>query len=96
MPDYDLAQHGVRLMVGDPVAQAYEWVRKYAKHLVVSPEELIQSGTLNAFDFGPSEGNRLKVSGHLHVIRVDPEFWDKLEILLDAEIEHRRRKNFFY
>lgn len=104
--DYEEDQHEVRLMVGDPQAVAFEWIRRYAENLnsrlddddtrydgEVTAEELIEIGTEHATD--SNSWNYISRGGAFEGTSVDPLFWDKLAILKGIEIPQENRNSFF-
>lgn len=100
-------QHEARLMVGDPAAQAYEWIKAYADNLSdqcaeyscndyqhdgVSIDELISAGESQ---LGDGWGEYISRGGVFEGEHLDPTFWDKLAILKGIEIPSEKRNNFF-
>lgn len=91
--DYPETEHQTRLMVGDPVAEAYEWIKRYAESLPdVSFEELVKTAESNLKDDYTSDINR---GSELEGVSVDPLFWNKLAILMRKNIPQEKRNNFF-
>lgn len=101
--DYPEDQHQARLMAGDPMAQAYEWIKAYADNLSdrdhdgdhVTMDELIETAIDNVESTSKWGGEYLSKGGLLEGVSVDPTFWDKLAILKNIEIPQEKRNNFF-
>ena len=108
--DYAEEEHSVRLMVGDPKALAFEWMKAYARNLSemsinededdysddneVTVEDLIHCGK-SALDPSKSWFESISRGGAFEGYEVDAFYWDKLAILLDIDIPENKRNNFF-
>lgn len=102
---YPEIEHTARVMVGDPVALAFEWIKAYGDQLTgvdyddifyhITVDELIDAAmvTINSTSDWPEE----YIFRHtlLDNEEVDPVFWDKLAILKGIEIPSEKRNNFF-
>lgn len=100
--DYPEDQHQVRLMAGDPMAQAYEWIKAYAENLtdraedeVVTMDELIETAMTHVDTSSRWGGDYISRGGAFEGFSTDPTFWDKLAILKNIEIPTEKRNNFF-
>jgi hypothetical protein len=102
---YPEDQHDTRLLMGDPAAIAYEWIKGYAENLnrnntyeddgSVTVDELIETALDNLESNSRWGGDYLSKGGLLEGVSTDPTFWDKLAILKEIEIPHEKRNNFF-
>ena len=103
---YDDKEYQAFVIVGDPQALAFEWIRAYTENLnqyvrtdddeeynhpLVTVSELIDVG-LSAAKGGWDYISR---GGAFEGISVEPMFWDKLAILKEIEIEEDNRNSFF-
>jgi hypothetical protein len=108
--DYPEDQHQARLLMGDPKAEAWEWINAYAKNLsrplltddwgetdggTVTPQELIETAICNAKSEDRWGGEYISKGGLLEGVSTDPTLWDKVSILIDKEIPQDKRNNFF-
>lgn len=101
--DYPEDQHEARLIIEDPVALAYEWIRAYARSIsgydeseTITAEELIGTAmsNFNRRENGWS-GDSICRGGLLEGMNPEPLFWDKLAVLKGIEIPDYKRENFF-
>lgn len=89
--DYDLSQHETRLLLGDPVAEAYAWLKAYAANLSdqITVEELIETGLTHWPDehgkIGQWGGDYLS-NPDLEGTQLDPTYWGKLRTFSELEI----------
>ncbi len=100
---YPQEEHKTRVMLNDPVALAYEWIKAYTENLnamideeedsPVSVEELIEIGLENAKD--PYNGEYLSRGGAFEGVSLDPTFWDKLAQFKGITIPQEHRGSFF-
>lgn len=100
--DYPESEHSTRLLLGDPTAEAYEWLKAYAKslsgewrgsYMTITPEELISTAMKNIE--GNDWGEYIERGGLLEGMRVESMFWDKLSVLKGIEIPIDKRNSFF-
>lgn len=102
---YDIATHQARLILGDPQAEAYEWIQAYVKNLnshaddeynyPLTFEELVQTALENVSRDGRDWLTYLVKGELLKGKSVDPMFWDKLAIMTESDVPNNRRENFF-
>jgi hypothetical protein len=104
--DYPEEEHSARLIIGDPVAEAYEWIKAYAKSISrdgydedygsqeITAEELISTAS-NNIQNKDGWGDYISKGGLLEGMSVDSTFWDKLSIIKGIEIPANKRNNFF-
>lgn len=103
--NYDVSTHQVRLILGDPQAEAYEWIQAYVKNLnshaddeynySLTSEELIETALQNVSRHDRGWPSYIVKGGLLEGRTVDPMFWDKLSTLTESNIPNNRRENFF-
>ena len=102
--DGDDALLQVRASLGDPVAEAWLWIKAYADSLsgeyddfeyTVYPDELIDTAMSHVESESQWGGDYLVKGGLLEGKDVDPLFWDKLAILKEIEIPQSNRSSFF-
>lgn len=103
---YPEEEHDVRLLIGDPAAEAYEWLKAYALNISdmvdsdsdygdtsgISLEELLETAESHA---GDAWGDYIVRGGTFEGFSVDPTFWDKLSTFKGEEIPRNDRNNFF-
>lgn len=109
MLDYDMKDHSVRLMVNDPVAVAYEWIKAWAEnlsaqdsgnedygHRTVTMDELIDTAMTHV-EAEPASwgGDFISNGGQFEGTYVPEIFWDHLAALKGIEIPETNRNNFF-
>ncbi len=100
---YNESEHSARLAMNDPKANAYEWIKAYAKQLSreddpddrehVSVDELITHALARIEH--PESWDCLVKGGALEGMSTDPMLYDKIAILYDLEIEDHQKVNFF-
>lgn len=109
--DYDMGEHEVRLMVQDPKALAYEWIKAYVDNL---NDRIDIDNDGHDDDWGPAEpitiqeviqvasshledgwGDYINRGGTFEGFYTEDTFWDKLAILKGIEIPTEKRNNFF-
>lgn len=102
---YPAEEHQARLMCGDPVALAYEWLKGYAENLnsqmetssygedyaPITVEELIETGMSHV---GDGWGDYISRGGSFEGVSLDMTFWDKLSIFKQIEIPQDNRNSF--
>lgn len=105
--DYPEEEHSARLIIGDPVAEAYEWIKAYAKSISrdgydedygsreVTAEELISTASKNIEKTDDDWEDSINKGGLLEGMSVDSTFWDKLSIIKGLEIPSNKRNDFF-
>lgn len=103
---YPVDEHKVRLIMGDPIAQAAEWIRQYAEQLSeqcdddegsVTFDDLVDTGLTHV---RPKKDGRNFAYGE-YIIRgsafegidFDPYFWDMLSVLKEIEIPGHCREH---
>lgn len=101
-PDYPPSEHQVRLMVGDPVAEAWQWIMSYAESLgsdseegEVTADELVETAMSHVKSKSRWGGDYICKRGLLEGVSVDNTFWEKLAVLEGVEIPQDKRNNFF-
>lgn len=96
-------EHNTLVLLGNPKAVAYEWIKNYAESLsddpndpysdgIITAEELIETASdnvLHGYDEYISKG------GLLEGEYPPDEFWDNLSIYLGIPIGSSKRNNFF-
>lgn len=97
-------QHSVRLMCGDPIAIAYEWISAYVENLnsrideddgsLITMDELIETAMSHVDSESSWGGDYLIRGGAFEGVDVDPMFWDKLSILKQITIPQKNRNSF--
>lgn len=107
---YPPEQHKAHLICGDPRAEAYEWISRYAENLsgsadpddedyygsqTVTAEELIETALSNIEEEADGWGDYITKGPLLEGVSVDPTFWEKLMILRDIEIPDEKQNDFF-
>jgi hypothetical protein len=104
---YPEDEHEVRLMVNDPQALAYEWIKAYGANLSgrtggdddeyveISADELINTAMTHVKPERSWGGDYIVRGGLLESVNTDPLFWDKLAILKEIDIPAEKRGNFF-
>ena len=102
---YPNDQHSVRVMCGDPIAIAYEWISAYVENLnsrikeddgsPITMDELIEIAMSNLGSNTYWGGNYLIRGGAFEGVGVDPMFWEKLSILKQIHIPQKDRNSFF-
>lgn len=103
---YDVPTHQARLILGDPQAEAYEWIQAYVKNLnshgdddeysrSLTFEELVETALENVSRDDRDWPSYIVKGGLLEGKSVDPMFWDKLAIMTESDIPNNRRENFF-
>lgn len=107
---YSEEEHHARLVCGDPVAQAYEWIRAYSENLSakaagedseyynndpVTIDELIETGLMAIDDSDPFSWASIVRGGAFEGQGTDPMFWEMLAILKGIDIPTEKRTNFF-
>lgn len=108
LKDYDLSLHNAALILGDPVAQAYEWLKAYAENLSdrckdddyregsnspISVEELI--GIADSHQEEGSWGDYLVRGGAFEGDSPDPTFWKYYAIFKEIPQEEVNEQSFF-
>lgn len=95
-------EHKVKLLLGDPKAEAYEWIKSYAERLSDDPSSEYYEGSITAEELIETAKNNLdggwdyiSKGGLLEGEYVSDEFWDKLSIYLEKDIPSGDRDNFF-
>jgi len=104
---YPENEHKSRVICGDPVALAYEWIRAYTENLnsrinqaedgsLLTMKEVIETAMshVNASDGPYAWGDYITRGGAFEGVRIDPTFWDKLADFKQIEISHDKRNNF--
>ncbi len=101
--DYPLEDHQVRLMVGDPIALAAEWILHYLDNLnshideddgsPIDIDELIITAMSHIEEGG--WGDYISRGGAFEGFNLDPTFWDKLAIIKKIDIPQDKRGSFF-
>jgi hypothetical protein len=104
--DYDFTEHEVRMIMGDPVATAWEWLVKYSETISgthwsrkVKPEALVETALNNLnkngniFSFG---ADRVPLVLGANTNELDPRFWDELEKFTQTKISQGKRIGFLY
>lgn len=100
--DYPLEQHKARLICGDPVAEAYEWISAYAKNLTEmcdEGDEVTVDELLECAD-SQQEGSRwggdyISRGGAFEGYQVEDMFWKKYAIFRGKELENLNQYSFF-
>lgn len=104
--DYDFAEHDVRVLCGDHIAVAWDWISTYCKSISgphwsqeVKPEVLVETALNNLNKTGTafSRGNDLMpMLVKATVEELDPEFWVQLERLTGTPIPMAKRIDFLF
>lgn len=102
---YPVEEHGPRLMCGDPVAQAYEWIRAYARNLSdqvasasdsyggdVTVDELMETADSHQ---GEGWGDYIGRGGTFEGEDVDPTFWEKYAIVRGKPLDEVEQNSLF-
>lgn len=102
---YPEIEHTARVMVGDPVALAFEWIKAYGDQLSgedyndvfhhISVDELVDTALSNLEGSSNWAVTYINKGPVLDGEIVDPVFWEKLAILKGIEIPNEKRNNFF-
>lgn len=101
---YPEIEHTARIMVCDPVALAFEWIKAYGDQLSgeydevfyhITADELIDTAMSNINLRAGSWEDYIVKGGLLEGTTVDPVFWEKLAILKGIEIPAEKRNSFF-
>ena len=107
---YDDKEYQAFVIVGDPQALAFEWIRAYTENLnqYVRTDDDDEKGrghspvtvtelidvALDTVE-GTGWGSYISRGGAFKSMSVDPMFWDKLSILKEMEIKEDNRNSFF-
>ena len=102
---YPEIEHTARVMVCDPVALAFEWIKAYGDHLTgmyyddvfhhISVDELVDTAMSNLEGSSNWADTYINKGSVLDGEIVDPVFWEKLAILKGIEIPAEKRNSFF-
>lgn len=107
---YDIEEHKGRLMCGDPVAIAYEWIRAYAQNLTdqvnnacdgwggdVTVDDLMSAADAHQPDEDGNNGwgEYITRGGTFEGKGVDPTFWEKYAIVRGKNIDDVEQSSFF-
>lgn len=105
---YPIEQHQARLICADPVAQAWEWISRYAQNLTdqvqesregdegVSIAELIETANSHQEDSNNRWGGEyITRGGVFEGASVDPTFWVKYAIATGRELKNVQQNSFF-
>lgn len=106
LEDYDLSSHKGRLLLGDPVADAYEWLQAYALNLTDrckddcygGDREVTLKELLEIADSHQGEnqwGDYLTRGGTFESESVDPTFWVKYAAFYEIPSEEVNENSFF-
>lgn len=97
LEDYDLSLHQAALILGDPVAQAFEWIRAYAENLTSQAKgdsyggdyPVTVSDLMEAADShqGDGWGDYIVRGGTFEGESIDPTFWEKYAIFREIPLE---------
>ena len=107
LEDYDLSSHKGRLLLGDPVAEAYEWLHAYSLNLTdrcadddyggnheVTLKELLEIADSHQ-DGDDRWGDYLTRGGTFEGESVDPTFWVKYAAFSEISQEDVNEQSFF-
>lgn len=94
LPPYPAQEHQARLILGDPVAEAWEWIFQYASSYDLTPDMIVEMAlykrnTWNNFMVSDVVGSPIKG------VRISPEFWNKLEKVLGRSFPLEKRRAYF-
>lgn len=100
---YPVEEHGPRLMCGDPIAQAYEWIAAYARNLADQCNADDSYGTVTVDDLmeaadshqGEGWGDYINRGGAFEGESVDPTFWEKYAIVRGKPLDEVEQNSFF-
>ena len=108
LKDYDLSLHQAALILGDPVAQAFEWIRAYAQNLTEkckgddyyhgSDSEITVEELMSIADSRQVEGawgDYLSRGGAFEGESLDPTFWKYYAIFKEIPQEEVNEQSFF-
>lgn len=95
--EYDQSMHQAALILGDPVARAYEWIRAYAENLSAQTvgdnyggdREVTVKQLMDAADSHQGEGwgDYIIRGGTFEGESIDPTFWEKYAIFREIPLE---------
>ncbi|QEM41138.1 hypothetical protein HYP85_gp041 [Pseudomonas phage Zuri] len=107
---YPVEEHKGRVMCGDPVAIAYEWIMAYAKNLTdqvsdaydghggeITVDELMEVADSHQPDENGNNGwgDYISRGGTFEGESVDPMFWEKYAIVRGKHIDDVDQSSFF-
>lgn len=108
--EYDQSTHQAALILGDPIAEAFEWMRNYALNLTeqcsddeygssapITVELLIETADSHQpqENGGSSWGDYITRGGTFEGESVDSTFWKKYAIFREIPLENVEQSSFF-
>ncbi|AHC93980.1 hypothetical protein CH29_gp27 [Achromobacter phage JWAlpha] len=106
---YPRSEHQARVLLGDPVALAYEWISRYAENLTVqvqkyneddeygNNEDITADDLISTADShqGDRWGDYISRGGTFEGESVDPTFWKHYATIKGLEVEDVVQSSFF-